>query len=241
MNDPPTASHPFPRNRWQAGLIHLGISALVGLILFVVIRFAWYPDALFSISGGSELALLIISIDVVIGPVLTTLVFKRGKRTLRFDLAVIGLLQAAAFAYGTWVLYTSRPAFIVAAVDRIYAIGYNQIDPADLVDISPTITTKVFSPAYYGVTPPTDPSVVDQLLWNELAVGKDLQMLPRWYRPFDESRANLLKNAKRDATGRQYVPLVARKGVGLAYLDESGNVTGMLEGDPWALEAKPAE
>ena len=233
--------YPFPRTRWQAGAAHLGVSAVVGAILFALIRFVWYPDGLFAISGGSELALLIIGCDVVIGPLLTTLVFRRGKRTLRFDLAVIFLLQLAAFVYGTWVLYTSRPAFLVAAVDRIYAIGYNQIDPVDLAAAPEGVSANVFSPAYYGVTLPTDPKLIDSLLFNEFAQGKDLQMLPRFFRPYEESRATLLRDQKKDAAGQAYVPVIARNGVGLAYLDEAGNVKRIQAGDPWEAEAKPAK
>lgn len=241
MNEAVAIQYPFPRTRWQAGALHLGVSAVVGVILFFLIRFVWYPDALFAISGGSELALLIIACDVVIGPFLTTLVFKRGKRTLRFDLAIIFLLQLSAFIYGTWVLYSSRPAFMIAAVDRIYAIGYNQIDPVDLAAAPPDVSDQPFALAYYGVTIPTDPKLVDSLIANEFAQGKDLQDLPRFYRPYDESRPTLLRDHKKDALGRAYVPLIARNGVGLAYLDEAGHVSHMEVGDPWEAEAKPAK
>ena len=37
----------------------------------------------------------------VVGPLLTLIVFRAGKPGMKFDLAVIGLVQVAALAYGT--------------------------------------------------------------------------------------------------------------------------------------------
>ena len=120
---------PFPRTRWQAGLIHLAISAAIGGVLFALIRWVWYPGVLFNISGGAFLALLVIGIDVIIGPLLTTLVFSRKKKYLWVDLSVIATLQLAAFAYGAYMTVSARPVFLVGAIDRIQAVGLNEIDP----------------------------------------------------------------------------------------------------------------
>lgn len=236
----PTASVPFPRNRWQAGLLHLGMSCLVGLGIFLLIRFVWYPEALFTIAGGMDLAILIIVCDVVIGPLLTTLVFKRGKRTLKFDLSVIVVLQCIAFAYGSWVIFTSRPAFMIVNVDRIYAIGYNQVDSKDLAD-APHIRANWLHPAWFCVHPITDPMLVDQFLSHEFAQGKDLPSVPRFYRPISECQSTLLKNAKKNRDGAHYVPIIARHDVGLAFLDEQGIVKQMQAGDPWEAEATKSE
>lgn len=232
----PVAAVPFPRNRWQAGLLHLGVSALIGLGIYLIIRLVWYPQVLFSIGGGLDLAILIIVCDVVIGPLLTTLVFKRGKRTLKFDLSVIVLLQAIAFGYGAWVIFMSRPAFMVGETDRIYALGYNQIDPKDLAD-APHIRANWLQPAWFCVHPVKDPMLVDQFLSNEFAQGKDLPAVPRFYRPFSECQSTLLKNAKKNREGAPYVPIIARHDVGMAFLDDTGNVKQMQAGDPWAEEA----
>jgi len=52
----------------------------------------WYPPPLFQLLGGFELLLLIVAVDIALGPLLTLVVFKSGKKRLKFDLSVIALL-----------------------------------------------------------------------------------------------------------------------------------------------------
>ncbi|AVP99122.1 hypothetical protein C7S18_18965 [Ahniella affigens] len=237
MSEVNSAAVPFPRTRWQAGLVHLAASVVVGLAILMLIRFAWYPEVLFYIAGGANLAMLIVGCDVIIGPLLTTIVFKRGKKTLKFDLAVILLLQIAAMVYGTYVLYTARPVVLIAAGDRIYAVGYNQLDPEYWKRAPPTVKLSAWGPTQYSVSKPFDPILQNQMI-DELLRGNDLHMLPWMYRPYADGRQTLLNSARLDAQGQAFVPLVARKGNGMAYLDSSGDLKQMKEGDPWET-AKP--
>src|SRR5690348_2121328 len=105
-------------SRWRAAAIHLGLSALVATLVLFAIRFMWYPGALFGAAGGLKLFLLIAAVDVAIGPLCTLVVFRQGKKGLAFDLATIAILQVVALSYGSWVLFDSRPAWIVFVVDR---------------------------------------------------------------------------------------------------------------------------
>lgn len=52
-------------------------------------------------------------IDVIIGPLFGLLVYKEGKKTLKFDLSVIIVLQICAFSYGFYTLAQGRPAWII--------------------------------------------------------------------------------------------------------------------------------
>ena len=75
----------------------------------------WYSPPFFMFDGGWQVLRLIVLVDVVLGPLFTLIVFDRAKRALRRDLAVIALVQAAALAYGAWIMHAYRPAFIVYA------------------------------------------------------------------------------------------------------------------------------
>jgi hypothetical protein len=55
---------------------------------------------------------------------LTLIVFNHNKSSLKFDLAVIALLQTAALIYGTWTIHQTRPialAFINSSFITIFA------------------------------------------------------------------------------------------------------------------------
>jgi hypothetical protein len=58
----------------------------------------WYPQHYFAAMGGTTLILLLIGVDVVIGPLITLIVFDPKKKSLRFDLAVIAVLQLGALS-----------------------------------------------------------------------------------------------------------------------------------------------
>ena len=107
--------------------IHLGLSLCAVGTLAALMLMWWYPPPFFMFDGGWQVLRLIVLVDVVVGPLLTLIVFDRGKKELRRDLAIIALLQALAFAYGAWVMVAYRPAFIVYAEKTFYSIHWRDI------------------------------------------------------------------------------------------------------------------
>src|SRR5436190_21384151 len=102
LRDQPPESHVVTLtsiNRWKASAIHLAISAAIGISVVVLMLALWYPQHYFAAMGGGTLIMLLIGVDVVIGPLITLIVFDPKKKNLRFDLAVIALLQLAALVY----------------------------------------------------------------------------------------------------------------------------------------------
>ncbi len=61
---------------------------------------------------------MILAIDVIIAAYLGLSVYKEGKKTLKFDLSVIILIQIAALCYGVFSIEQGRPAWLVFNVDR---------------------------------------------------------------------------------------------------------------------------
>ena len=96
-------------NRFRAAATHLGLSLLVASAIFLPVYFFWYPSALFDTAGGRDLFLLIAAVDVTLGPLLTLIVFRSGKKGLAFDLSIIAAMQLVALSYGVWVLFEARP------------------------------------------------------------------------------------------------------------------------------------
>ncbi len=183
--------------RWKAAAIHLGISLTVATLVGSLIYFVWFPPPYFKVAGGSELIILIMSVDIVLGPLLTLTVFKSGKKNLRFDLSVIALLQLTAFCYGFWIIAGSRPVFIVARLDRFMTVAARDLDDADLAaNNDPQFSTRSLTgPVLVGVTRPTDPKEKSDLLFSGLA-GKDLEKLPKYYTAYSNVEDAMLAEAK---------------------------------------------
>ena len=68
-------------------LIHLSISLIIALSVVGLVFFAWYPTPLVIAVGVTQIFLMMLSIDVIVGPLLGLLVYKEGKKTLKFDLS----------------------------------------------------------------------------------------------------------------------------------------------------------
>ena len=183
--------------RFKAAGIHLGISLVVAAVVGSLIYFIWFPPPYFQVTGGNELIVLIMSVDIVIGPLLTFTVFKHGKKGLRFDLSVIALLQAAAFCYGFWVISNSRPVFVVARLDRFIAVAASELADDDLAAAKdPAFAHRPWTgPRLVGAVSPTDPKDKQDLLFSGLA-GKDLEKFPKYYVPYADVADKMLAQAK---------------------------------------------
>ncbi|WP_180048372.1 MULTISPECIES: TfpX/TfpZ family type IV pilin accessory protein [unclassified Acinetobacter] len=107
---------------------HLTISALIACCIISVIFLLWYPGALASAEGVTYIILMLIIIDVIIGPALGFLVYKENKKTLKIDLGVIIILQITALSYGVYNIAQSRPIWIVQAGSIFQVVRLNMID-----------------------------------------------------------------------------------------------------------------
>ena len=99
-------------------LSHLSISLLIVLLVIGLVFFVWYPFQLTTAVGVTHIFLMLLAIDVIIGPVLGLLVYQEGKKSLKFDLTVIILLQLSALFYGIYSIEQGRPVWLVYNVDR---------------------------------------------------------------------------------------------------------------------------
>lgn len=97
---------------------HLLASVVIAVISVCLVFLLWYPAPLDKALGISNIFLLLLCIDVIIGPLLTLLVAKQGKKTLKTDLLTIAVLQSAALAYGLHIVAQGRPVWLVYDVDR---------------------------------------------------------------------------------------------------------------------------
>src|ERR1043165_7159180 len=63
----------------RAAVIHLGFSALVGLTTAAIVFGLWFPYPYRDVAGGQYLFMLLVSVDVVCGPLLTMVLFSPLK------------------------------------------------------------------------------------------------------------------------------------------------------------------
>jgi hypothetical protein len=122
-------------DRFKAAGIHLCISIVIALLAAALVFYFWYPYPYREISGGRELFMILITVDVILGPSITLAIFNRAKprRELRRDLAIVGLIQLAALGYGLWTVFIARPVHLVFEIDRFRVVHAVDV-PSDLMD-----------------------------------------------------------------------------------------------------------
>ena len=182
--------------RYQASLVHLLISALiVGGVVGIVYWF-WYPEPTFSIVGVLPIILMLIGVDLVLGPLLTMIVYKHGKPGLKFDLSVIALVQIAALIYGAHTLYQEKPHYLVFAVDRLEFVALTHIDPL-ILRFEESQTKHFAGLVQVFARRPEDPEEYQRYLDSVIFEGQpDLERRPEFWEPWSDGSADIRLQVK---------------------------------------------
>lgn len=183
--------------RARAALIHVAISAAVAAVVAAFVFAFWYPRPFGEVSGGRDLFLLLIVVDVVIGPLLTFAVFDRRKpqTELRRDLAVVVLLQLAALAYGLHTVALARPAVIALEGDRLRVVRAVDLAQADFSKAPEGLTSLSWlGPVYLATRTPTAGETLDAI--ERGLAGEDIGMRPQFWRPLSETKWAYAQAAK---------------------------------------------
>src|SRR5512143_2669786 len=185
-------------SRWKASGLHFGISVAIAVALLSLMLALWYPPPYFALMGGAMLVFLIAGCDVVLGPLITLIIFRSGKKGLALDLAIIGLVQATALAYGLYTMFEARPAFTVFAIDRFEIVAANDIDPEELAKATrPEFRSLSWTgPRLVGATLSTDPDERMRMTMAAMAGGQDIKGYPRLYIDYDAVAPDAARRAK---------------------------------------------
>src|SRR3569832_471507 len=99
------------KERLKASGLHLAISLCIASAAALLVFTVWYPYPYREVSGGRELFVILTSVYVVLGPLITLAIFNRREsvRELTLDLSLVAMIQLAALAYGLWTDAVARP------------------------------------------------------------------------------------------------------------------------------------
>ena len=177
-------------------LSHLSISFLIALLVVGLVFFIWYPSPLAQAVGVTHIFLMMLAIDGIVGPMLGLLVYKEGKKSLKFDLSVIILIQISALCYGIYSIAQGRPAWLVYSIDRIELIRNNDIQQQPNVNIKPEYQSPTWTgPQYVGVLLSEDKKQKQNDMFNAV-FGLTLAKQPDRYVTFNKVQPDIQKNAQ---------------------------------------------
>lgn len=178
-------------SRFKAFSIHFAISFLIFLILLYFILVQWYPQPLFSTDGGWRVIRIIVGVDLILGPLLTLIVFKSGKPGLKFDLTMIALVQALALSWGVWTTYNERPAALIYTLDYFTPVPAYQLAEQGMT----AKKLKQFGnewPVTIYIDIPKEK--ISETISEAMRAGKPLYLLTEYYSPLGKEQAQVLKD-----------------------------------------------
>ncbi|MGB8695018.1 TfpX/TfpZ family type IV pilin accessory protein [Acinetobacter sp.] len=178
-------------------LSHLFISLLIALLVVGIIFLIWYPTPLATAVGVTHIFLMLLAIDVVLGPFLGLLVYKEGKKSLKFDLTVIIAIQIAALCYGIYSIEQGRPAWLAYNSDRFELVRKNDIIQDNLEQAPPEFQhVSWFKPQYVAVNFAKDVNQRNDDMFAEILGGISLAQKPERYVDFAQAKTQIQSRAQ---------------------------------------------
>lgn len=248
------------KEKFLAAGIHLGLSAFIAALAAVLVFVVWYPYPYREISGGRELFLLVVGVDVVLGPLITLVIFNRKKprAELARDLALVVLIQLSALSYGLWTVFIARPVHLVFEIDRFRVVHAVDIDEALLPKTPEGIRAlPLWGPSLLAVRPFKDSKESFDATMAALS-GADIGARPDMWMTYAAARQGVVKvskpvadlqrrfpekaaelNAALQKAGRTgesvaYVPMVSRNIFWTVLVDpRTADVVGFVPLDPF--------
>lgn len=167
-----------------ASLLHLSVSIFLVLSVLAIVVLLWYPRPYLDAMGAGKMLLILVCVDVSLGPLMTLIIFNPAKKSLKFDLAIIVFLQLTALTYGVNVVFTGRPVYLVYNIDRftvVSAADITSIDSAKAHDQSLPLT----GPEIVAASLPGNYKERNRILFSSMQGGPDLPQMPQFYVPYE--------------------------------------------------------
>lgn len=239
--------------RFRAFLVHLICSVAVAAVLACVVFGVWYPVPLDMALGAREIFLLVLAVDASLGPLVTLVIYKKGKKGLVMDLTIVVILQIFALLYGVHVVSEGRPVWIVFNVDRFDVVQATEISPFNRARASPEYRGLSWSgPKWVGADVPDDPAARTDLMFNAASGGADLPQRPDLYRPLMSFSTEMREHGQplealhdfnqkekvsaalaRWPAATTWLPLAGREHSMTVLLDEQQQVVAVVALKPW--------
>ena len=217
--------------RMRATAIHMGGSSIVAGIAWWLVFRLWYPPPFSSLSGGVTLFVILVSVDLVIGPALTAVVANpdKGRQELIRDLSVILALQLSAFGFGMYTMVAARPVAIVFEIDLFRVVSAADVNAQSLLEAPATLRSlSLAGPLTLASVKPADPA--EQFRTIELGLaGIPLAALPQHWSEYAPQAA------KAWAAAKPVSELLGRRVVAQAEVERIATKVGVVSSDLRAI------
>jgi hypothetical protein len=183
------------RFRLKFFAVHISVGFCVLSLVLGALYVGWYRWPAWYLMGAETVALLVLVVDLGVGPLATLVVANPAKprRELLRDISLIALVQLVALGYGSGALWKGRPLYFVFSHDRAEVVTAAQFDDEVIeaarrqqAPIIPDWTTRL---QWVWAPLPSDPELRATIVRSAVAGGHDVTSMPQYFRPLREGAA----------------------------------------------------
>jgi hypothetical protein len=191
------------RFRLKAFLLHLLSSASVLALILGSLYLGWYRWPGWHLTDVARVVLVMVCVDVVLGPTLTFIVAnsKKSRRELTRDIGIIVVVQLCALIYGSQSLWSGRPLYYAFSENVLQLVQAYDIDDAEAEAgrrQNPALAPHWYSlPRWIWAPLPQNAEESQKIVVSAVSGGDDVISMPKYFKPWEDGLPSLRKQLKK--------------------------------------------
>jgi hypothetical protein len=190
------------RFRLKAFSLHLLSSATVLTLVLGCLYFGWYYWPGWYLTDVTQVVVVMVCVDVVLGPALTLIIAnqKKSRRELTRDIGIIVAVQLCALSYGSVSLWSGRPLYYAFSENVLQLVQAYDIDAQEAKlgrEQNPALAPHWYNlPRWIWAPLPQDPDERKKIFEAAISGGDDVISMPRYFKRWEEGLPALRNQLK---------------------------------------------
>jgi len=182
--------------------LHLLSSAAVLTLILGSLYFGWYRWPGWYLTDVTQVVVVMVCVDVVLGPTLTLIIAnqKKSRRELTRDIGIIVAVQLCALSYGSVSLWSGRPLYYAFSENVLQLVQAYDIDAQEAKlgrEQNPALAPHWYSlPRWIWAPLPQDPDERKKIFEAAISGGDDVISMPRYFKRWEEGLPALRNQLK---------------------------------------------
>src|SRR6202047_4732239 len=191
------------RFRLKAFSLHLLSSATVLTLILGSLYFGWYRWPGWHLTDVKTVVLVMVCVDVVLGPTLTLIIANKNKphRELVRDIGIIVTVQLCALIYGSASLWNGRPLYYAFSENVLQLVQAYDIDAAEAEAgrrLNPGLSPHWYSrPRWIWAPLPQNAEESGKIVASAVTGGDDVISMPKYFKPWEDGLPALRSQLKK--------------------------------------------
>ena len=205
------------RFRLKFFLLHLLSSAAVLTLILGGLYLGWYRWPGWYLTDVTRVVLVMVCVDVVLGPTLTFIIAsqKKSRRELARDIGIIVAAQLCALTYGSAQLWSGRPLYYAFSENVLQLVQAYDIDANEAElgrEQNPTLAPHWYSlPRWIWAPLPQDPETSQKIVAAAVTGGDDVTSMPQYFKRWEDGVTSLRAQLKKVDSLAYFGPSEKRK------------------------------